>query len=213
VKQIRVLLADDHALIRSGIRALLERASDIQIVAEAGDGEEALDLIGRYQPDVVLMDITMPKLDGVIVTGRVTKEFPSVRVIILSVHADEEYLRRALRSGASGYLDKSVGSVELEMAIRAVANGKTYLNLPPTSPEIVRSGSKGASLERLTPRQREVLQLIAEGRSTKEIALFLNVSVKTVETHRTQLMDRLGIHDTAGLVRFAIKAGIIRLEN
>jgi DNA-binding NarL/FixJ family response regulator len=213
VKQIRVLIADDHPLIRSGIRALLEKASDIQIVAEARDGAEALRLIGQYQPDVVLMDIIMPEPNGLEVTARVRKEFSGVRVIILSVHAEEEYVRRALRSGASGYLTKSVRSTELEMAIQAVANGKTYLQLPLAIAETLRRDGKGPSLGRLTPRQREVLQLIVEGRSTKGIAMSLNVSVKTVETHRTQLMERLSIHDTAGLVRYAIKAGIIRLED
>lgn len=191
---------------------MLERVSDIQIVAEASDGDEALHLIVQYQPDVVLMDISMPKLDGFEVTRRVTTDFPNLRVIMLSVHSDEEYVLRALSSGATGYLSKNVSSEELELAIKAVANGKTYLNLPPTILEMLRTGGD-RSLAQLTPRQREVLQLIAQGVSTKGIALALNVSAKTVESHRAQLMERLGIYQTAGLVRYAIKAGLIRMDD
>jgi DNA-binding NarL/FixJ family response regulator len=212
VKQIRVLIAGDDALIRIGVRACLERASYIRIVAEANDGEQALKLIGQHQPDVVLIDITRSELDGFQVTERITKEFPSVRVIIVSVHVDEKYVRRALRSGAIGYLGKSVNPEELEVAIKAAADGKTYLNLPLATVERLRREIEAPSLDLLTPRQREVLRFIVEGHSTKAIALSLKISFKTVESHRKQLMDRLGIHDTAGLVRYAIKAGIIRLE-
>jgi DNA-binding NarL/FixJ family response regulator len=191
---------------------LLEKVSDIQIVAEAGDGKEALRLIEQYQPDVALIDITMPKPDGFAVTEHVTREFPSVRVVILTEHAEEEYVRRAFQAGASGYLTKSVGSGELELAIKTVANGKTYLSPPFAIAELL-SAKHTPLPQRLTPRQGEVLRLIAQGQSTKGIALSLNVSVKTVETHRAQLMERLGIHDTAGLVRYAIKTGIIRLND
>jgi DNA-binding NarL/FixJ family response regulator len=213
VKQIRVLIADDHPLIRSGIRALLENARDIEIVAEAENGAEALKLAAEYKPDVVLMDIKMPELDGLEVTARMHEEFPEVRVIILSVHVEEEYVRRALRCGATGYLTKSARSVELELAIRAVAKGQTFIDLPLAVAEILRSDGKGPSLGSLTRRQREIFQLIVEGHSIKGIAMSLNLSVKTVETHRAQLMERLSIHDTAGLVRYALKAGLIKLED
>jgi DNA-binding NarL/FixJ family response regulator len=216
VKPIRVLLADDHTLVRNGIRALLERVPEVQIVAEASDGREALRLIEGHQPDVALIDIAMPKLHGLEVALRVAKDFPKVRVIILSMYAGEEYVWQALRSGATGYLLKSANTIDLEQAIKVVARGETYFSPPMTKQVIMdyeqRTDGKATLLERLTPRQREVLQLIAEGQTTKAIAQMLNVSVKTVETHRAQLMERLGIHDVAGLVRYAIRVGLVNLE-
>jgi DNA-binding NarL/FixJ family response regulator len=213
VKQIRVLLADDHPLVRSGIRSVLDRISRIQVVAEAGDGHEALRLIEEYQPDVVLMDIAMPGLNGLQATARITKEFPNVRVIILSMHLNDEYVSRALISGAAGYLVKTSSASQLEQAIEVVASGNTYLSLPADiADRVLRKSAEKNLLERLTPRQREVLSLIAEGCSAKTIALRLNISVKTVETHRAELMNRLDIHDIASLVRYAIKAGIVSLE-
>jgi DNA-binding NarL/FixJ family response regulator len=216
VKPIRVLLADDHTLVRSGIRALLERVPEIRIVAEADDGREAMRLIKEHQPDVALMDIVMPGLNGLEVAARVAKDFPNVRVIILSMYASEEYVWRALRSGAAGYLLKGANSTDLEQAVKAVERGETYLS-PPISQQVIkdyvqRTGGEGTIFERLTPRQREVLQLIAEGHTTKVIAQILEISVKTVETHRAQLMDRLGIYDVAGLVRYAIRFKLVRLE-
>ncbi len=216
MKPIRVLLADDHTLVRAGFRALLQSLPDIQVVAEADDGREALRLIEEHQPDVVLMDIAMPGLNGLEVVARVTEEFPYVRVIILSVHASEEYVLRALRTGAAGYLLKNARAEELEFAISSVTRGDTYLS-PAVSKHVAayvqRVGEETSfSLERLTPRQREVLQLIAEGHTTQEIARLLNVSVKTVEKHRMQLMERLDIHDIAGLVRYAIRVGLVVLE-
>lgn len=216
MKPIRVLLADDHTLVRSGIRALLERVPEIRIVAEADDGREAMRLIKEHQPDVALMDIVMPGLNGLEVAARVAKDFPNVRVIILSMYASEEYVWRALRSGAAGYLLKGANSTDLEQAVKAVERGETYLS-PPISQQVIkdyvqRTGGEGTIFERLTPRQREVLQLIAEGHTTKVIAQILEISVKTVETHRAQLMDRLGIYDVAGLVRYAIRFKLVRLE-
>jgi DNA-binding NarL/FixJ family response regulator len=212
---IRVLLAEDHTLIRAGIRALLEHLAGVQVVAEAGDGREALRLIEMHKPDVALVDIAMPGLNGLEVTARAAKDFPNVRVIILSMHANEEYVLQALRVGAGGYLLKDAGTSELELALRAVVHGETYLS-PAVSKHVVadyvrRVGAEEQPrlLDQLTARQREVLQLIAEGRTTQEIANLLNVSVKTIETHRTQLMQRLDIHDIAGLVRYAIRMGII----
>jgi DNA-binding NarL/FixJ family response regulator len=216
MKPICVLLAEDHALVRAGFRALLENLPGIQVVAEAGDGREALRLIETHRPNVVLMDITMPGLNGLEAAARVASEFPYVHVIILSMHANEEYVLQALRAGAAGYLLKDADPAELEMAVTAVARGETYLS-PPVSKRVIadyvrRVGDESSSLVRLTPRQREVLQLITEGHTTREIARILDVSVKTVETHRTQLMERLDIHDIAGLVRYAIGVGLVSLE-
>jgi DNA-binding NarL/FixJ family response regulator len=216
MKSIRVLLADDHTLVRAGIRSLVQALSGIQVVAEAGDGRETLSLIETHQPDVALLDIAMPGLNGLEVAAQVADNFPFVRVIILSMHATEEYVLRALRAGASGYLLKDADTSELELAIKAVTRGETYLS-PAVSKHVTeyvrRVGEEAPStLERLTPRQREVLQLVAEGYTTQEIARMLNLSVKTVETHRTQLMERLDIHDIAGLVRYAVREGLVILE-
>lgn len=218
---IRVLLAEDHDLVRAGFRALLQSLPDMDVVAEAGDGREAMRLIERYQPDVVLMDVAMPKLNGLEAAARVAKERPHVRVIILSMHAVEEYVLQAIRAGAAGYLLKDASIDELERAIRAVARGETYLS-PEVSKFVTdyvrRTGSapgkheEAGPFERLTPRQREVLQLIAEGHTTRQIAQTLSIRVKTVETHRAQLMDRLDIHDIAGLVRYAIRVGLVSPE-
>lgn len=210
---IRVLLADDHTLVRAGIHALLQGLHGIEVVAEAADGREALRLIGACRPDVALLDVAMPGLNGLEVASRTAKESPQVRVLILSMHANEEYVLQALRAGAAGYLLKGADIAELELAIRAVMRGETYLT-PAVSKRVVedyvrRVGAETGPLDPLTPRQRETLQLIAEGHSTKEIAHMLSISVKTVETHRTQLMERLGIYDLAGLVRYAIRAGLV----
>lgn len=214
VKQIRILIADDRALIRGGIRAQLDRVPEFQIVAEASDGAEALRLIKQHQPDVALIEGAMSRLNGFDVTARARKECPGVQVIVLSTHADEECLRQALGGGAAGYLTMTVSAAELELAIKTVANGKTHISPSATKlmVDFVQCRAGNETLERLTPRQREVLKLIAEGNSTKQIALALKISVKTVETHRMLLADRLDIHHTAGLVRYAIKAGLVQLE-
>jgi DNA-binding NarL/FixJ family response regulator len=216
MQPIRVLIADDHALVRAGIRALLQSIAGFEVVGEAADGRDALSLIKAQHPDLVLMDTSMPGLNGVEAAARVTKDFPKVRVLMLSAHADEEYVRQALRAGAAGYLLKDAGTAELELAIRAVARGETYLS-PSVSKHVIadylrRAGTEFGSLELLTARQREVLQLIAEGYTTKEIARTLHISDKTVETHRMQLMDRLDIHDVAGLVRYAIRVGLVKSD-
>ena len=217
---IRVVLADDHTLVRAGLRALLESMPGIQVVAEASDGHEALDLIRTHQPDVVLMDIAMPDLNGLEATGRVVQEFPRVSVLILSMHTNEEYVMQALHAGAAGYLLKTAVTTELELAVRAVARGETYLS-PAISKQVIadylrrvrsnedRPTHASSPYQLLTPRQREILQLIAEGHTTKAIAQRLQVSVKTAETHRTQLMQRLDIHDVAGLVRYAMRIGLL----
>lgn len=210
---IRVLLADDHALVRAGFRALLEGLPGIQVVGEAGNGREALNLIQQTRPDVVLMDIAMSGLNGLEATARATRDNPHVRVIILSMHANEEYVLQALRAGAAGYLIKDADLAELELAVRAVARGETYLS-PAVSKHVIaeylrRTAGEPSPLSLLTPRQREILQLIAEGLTTKEIAHTLGISVKTVETHRAALMERLDIHDVPGLVRFAVRTGLV----
>jgi len=211
--EIRVLLADHHALIRGGIRALLEKLPELEILAEASDGPEALRLIRQHRPDVALIESAMSGLSGFEVTALVKKECPGVHVLVLSTYADEECLRQALDCGADGYLTMTASAAELELAIKTVANGQTYISSSATKllEDFIRGSHE--TLKGLTPRQREVLKLIAEGKSTKEIALALNISVKTVETHRMLLTDRLDIHRTAGLVRYAIKAGLIRLED
>lgn len=195
---------------------MLERVPEVQIVAEANDGREAIRLIEGHQPDVALIDIVMPGLNGLEVAARVAKDFPNVRIIILSMYESEEYVWRALRSGAAGYLLKGASATDLEHAVKAVGRGETYLS-PPITEQVIRDyvqrvGDEENIFERLTPRQREVLQLIAEGHTTKAIARILEISVKTVETHRAQLMERLGIYDIAGLVRYAVRIKLVKLE-
>ena len=210
---MRILLADDHALVRAGIRSLLEKMPGVEVVGEASNGREAIELIRVQRPDLVLMDIAMKELGGLEALPRITKNFPSVKVIILSAHANEEYVIRALRSGAAGYMLKDAATLELELAINSVKHGKTYLS-PSISRTVIdsyleRVGSLSSPIEQLTARQREILQLIAEGKNTKEIAGTLDISVKTVEAHRLQLMARLNIHDVPGLVRYAIRSGLV----
>jgi DNA-binding NarL/FixJ family response regulator len=212
----RVLLADDHALVRAGIRSLLEKMPGVEVVAEASTGREALEMVKAKLPSLVLMDIAMAELGGLEALPRITKDFPDVKVVILSAHANEEYVIRALRSGAAGYMLKDAATAELELAIRSVTEDKTYLS-PSISRTVIdsyleRVGGRLSPLEQLTPRQREILRSIAEGRNTKEIASDLDISVKTVESHRLQLMERLNIHDIPGLVRYAIRNGLVSLE-
>ena len=214
---VRVLLADDHTLVRAGIRALLEKLPGVTVVGEAGDGREVLNLLRAQAADVVLMDIAMPGLNGLDAAERIAREFPDIRVIMLSMHSNEEYVLRALRSGVAAYLLKKAATAELETALHQVMRGETYL-----SREIAAQARKPfpfyeilgrkSPLEQLTWRQREVLQLIAEGRNTKQIAAILKVSPKTVEYHRMKLMDCLNVHDIPGLVRFAFRVGLIPEE-
>ena len=212
----RVLLADDHALVRAGIRALMEKIPNVEVVGEAGTGRKALELVRSTLPNIVLMDIAMTELGGLEALPRITKDFPSVNVIILSAHANEEYVIRALREGASGYMLKDSATTELELAINSVIHGKAYLS-PSISRTVIddylqRVSGAVSPLEQLTSRQREILQLIAEGKNTKQIAAELDISIKTVESHRLQLMDRLDIHDIPGLVRYAIRNGLVSAE-
>jgi DNA-binding NarL/FixJ family response regulator len=217
MKAICVLLADDHTLIRAGIRGLLQGLDGVEVIGEAGDGHEALQLAQTLHPDIVLLDIGMPALNGLEVAARLTKLDPAMRVVILSMHISEEYVLQALRAGAAGYLLKGSAVAELELAIRAVARGDIYLS-PAVSRSVVdeyvrRTGGEADPLAALTPRQREVLQLVAEGHSSKDIAQQLGLSYRTIETHRNQLMKRLDIHDLTGLVRFAVRVGIVESES
>ncbi len=210
---MRLILADDHTLVRAGIRSLLEAIPEVDVIAEASDGHGALELIEKHRPELALLDVTMPGLNGLEVAERARKSSPSTRTLVLSMHAGEEYVARALRVGVAGYLLKDAAAAELEIAIRAIAGGNRYLS-PAISTQVVdgflRASEPAADpLAGLTARQRETLQMIAEGRSTRQIAETLGVSVKTVETHRAQLMDRLDIHDLAGLVRFAVRVGLV----
>lgn len=208
-----IVLADDHELVRAGIRSILETFPSVRVEAEAGDGKEALDLARRLEPDILLLDITLPGLNGLEVAARIRKLGLGTRVLMLSMHSGPEYVARAIQSGAAGYLVKDSAVDELAAALESVLAGRRYLS-DALDREVIqgflRSGESALEeLAVLTPRQREILQLIAEGSSTRDIAERLHVSVKTVETHRAQLMSRLGIHDVPGLVRFAIRTGMI----
>lgn len=214
---IRVLLADDHALVLAGIRALVEELGDTEIVAEASNGREAVALTKQHLPDLVIMDISMKELNGIEATAQIMADVPSTRVLILSMHTTEDFVRRALKAGASGYLVKDSAPLDLKMAIAAILRDELYLS-PRISRHVISGFLHGqphqdeSSMDALTARQREILQMIAEGKSTKEIAFQLNVSVKTVETHRAALMERLDIHDIAGLVLYAVRQGLISVD-
>lgn len=217
MKRIRVLLADDHTLVRAGIRSLLETIENLEVVAESGDGLEAFELIARHRPDVALLDIGMPGMNGIEVARQSVRASPKTKVVILSMYDDKVHVTQAIRAGVAGYLLKGAAVAELPLAIKAVMAGETYLT-PKVSRHLVDGflhdeGSEADPLEGLPRRQREILQLIAEGRSTKEIAGLFEVSVKTIETHRARLMERLDIHDVPGLVRFAIRVGLVSSES
>jgi DNA-binding NarL/FixJ family response regulator len=217
MKTIRVILADDHTLVRAGIRALLEKMPAVEVVGEASDGREVLHLVKAQTPDVVLMDIGMPGLNGLEATTRLVREFPRVRVIILSMYQTDEYVWRALKVGASAYLLKKSAVAELQMALQRVVRNEIYLSrdiskrLRKEFPLHEITEVKGP-LEKLNERQREVLQLIAEGQNTKEIAGILKVSPKTIEYHRKKLMDAVNVYDIPGLVRLALRTGLVMHE-
>lgn len=213
----RVVLADDHALVRAGLCMLLESIPEVEVVGQADDGLQVLDMASLLQPDLVLMDIGMPGLSGLEATARLSKSWPEMRVMILSMHQNEEYVRQALRHGAAGYLLKDSAPLELQLAIDAVLGGVTYLSAAiykgVMSDYVQRLRSGEQPRGQLTPRQTEVLKHIAEGLGTKEIARRLQLSVKTVETHRSQLMRELDIREVTGLVRYALRAGLISLDS
>ena len=218
MKPLRVLLADDHTLMRAGLRKLVEGIQGFQVIAEASDGRETVRLAREREPDIVLLDISMPGLNGLDATALIVKAVPATRVVVLSMHTTEGYVLAALRAGAVGYVVKDAAVDELERALRAVGSGQGWL-----SPVVSRylfddylrlaasreDAPSAVGNELLTPRQREILQLVAEGCTTRDIAERLCVSLRTVETHRAQLMERLNIHDVAGLTRFAIRSGLV----
>ncbi|ACB74117.1 response regulator [Opitutus terrae] len=215
---LKIVLADDHALVRAGIRTLLEKLPGVTIVGEAGDGRETVTLVHTFAPDIAIMDITMPGLNGFDATARIAREHPRTKVLILSMHTAEDYVLQALRAGATGYLLKDAATAELQLALNAVRKGETYLS-PSISKSVLarfrqqEQDPRAEPTKALTPRMREIVQLIAEGRSTKEIAFLLNLSVKTIETHRMHLMARLGLHDVAGVVRYALRTGLISADH
>ncbi len=214
---IRILLADDHKITRQGLRSLLEKQPDMEVVAEAEEGRTAVRLVRELVPNVVIMDVSMPDLNGMEATRRIVAEFPNVKIIALSMHSDSLFVTEMLRSGASGYLLKDCAFEELERAIRTVMANKTYLS-PSISGVVVDdylhrlSKADFSNSEVLSDREREVLQLVAEGKSTKQIALKLHISTKTVETHRRQIMNKLDIHTVAELTKYAIRKGLTSLE-
>jgi DNA-binding NarL/FixJ family response regulator len=212
---LRVLIVDDHPLMRAGIRNLLENTFQNVDILEAVDGLDALELATQSRPDIVLMDISMPGLNGIEAARRMTSVVPGCRVIMLSMHQDEQRVVESIRAGAAGYVTKDAAVAEVATAIDRVMRGEVFIssNAPNTVTRILASNSTGTSpLSLLTIRQREILQLIAEGRSTKDIGYRLSLSAKTVETHRRLLMERLGIHDVASLARFAVRAGLVSAE-
>jgi DNA-binding NarL/FixJ family response regulator len=214
MKPIRILLADDHELLRAGLRSLLNDIDGFEVVGQAANGREALALVEELCPDIVLMDILMPEMNGLDATARLVSRFPNLRVIILSMNSSEEYVLQAMRAGAAGYLLKNIGPTEMKKALRVVARGEKHITSAVAAHLIagLLEGGEATSLERLTPRQREVLQLVAEGNTSKKIAKKLGIGVKTADAHRGELMKALGIHDTAGLVRYAIRMGVISAD-
>ncbi|HEY1755779.1 MAG TPA: response regulator transcription factor [Bryobacteraceae bacterium] len=207
---IRILLADDHALVRQGFRMILEAQPDMEIVGQAGNGREAVELAEKLHPDVVVMDVAMPELNGTEATRRLAASTPRTRVLALSMHKDSVYVREILRAGARGYLLKDSGDTDLVAAVRAIAKGEGYIS-PAVSDAVLSDYRKHVTdpLDLLTGREREVLQSIAEGKTNKEIATALNLSVYTVEAHRGRIMEKLNLHSTGELVRFALRNGLI----
>ena len=210
MKRIRILLADDHALVRQGFRMILGAQPDMEIVGEAGNGREALELAEKLTPDIVVMDVAMPELNGIEATRRLFAANPHIRVIALSMHKDSVYVREILRAGARGYLLKDSGADDLVKAIRAVAGGESYLS-PAVSNAVLDDYRKHVTnpIDLLTSREREVLQMLAEGKTNKEIAVVLNLSVYTVDAHRGRIMEKLNLHSINELVRFALRNGLI----
>src|SRR4051794_28764861 len=212
---IRILLADDHTVMRSGLRVLLERQPGFQVIGEAGDGRQAIELAETHAPNVAVIDIAMPNLNGIEATRQITAKYPGIAVVILSMHSDESYVLRALKSGARGYLLKDSPEADLINAIRAVHDGKAFFS-PAISKMLVEDymrqlQQRGAedSYELLTSREREVLQLLAEGKSNKEAATALGLSLHTVETHRSNILEKLNLHGTPELILYAVRKGVI----
>ena len=217
MRKIKVVVADDHTILRQGIKALLDNQEGIEVVGEAKDGREAIKTIEELSPDVILMDIAMPGLNGLEATRRIKKKFPKVKVVVLTMHANEEYIFQILNAGADGYLVKETAFQDLISAINAVHKGEAFMS-PSISKKVMTDyiqraqGEEKVGFDTLTTREREILQLVAEGNSNKKIAEALFISPKTVETHRAHIMDKLNIHDRAGLIKYAIRKGMINLD-
>jgi DNA-binding NarL/FixJ family response regulator len=209
-KKIRILLADDHAVVRQGFRMILGAQADMEIIGEAGNGREAVSMSEQLHPDVVVMDVAMPELNGIEATRRIMEQAPHTRILALSMHKDSVYVREILRAGARGYLLKDSIDVDLLAAVRAVGRGEGYLS-PAVSDTVLSDYRKHVTdpLDLLSSREREVLQLIAEGKTNKDIATALNLSVYTVDAHRGRIMEKLNLHSTSELVRFAVRKGLI----
>ncbi len=209
---IRVVIADDHTIVREGLRALLSSEADITVVGEASDGHDALQEVRRTQPDVIVMDLGMPRLNGVDAAQQIRNEHPKTQVVVLSMHGSEEFVRPAIRAGAAGYLVKGSGLSDLVAAIRAVHRGEAFFSPSITRLVLDRSAilAESPRPDELTNREREVLQLIAEGNSSADVARLLSLSVKTVESHRSHIMDKVGVRNVAGLVRHAVRLGLVR---
>lgn len=214
---IRVLIADDHAILREGLRALLKTAGDVEVVGEAGDGESAIAEAARLRPDVVLMDVSMPGLGGLEATLQIRKDHPEMRIVVLTQYEDREYLRRFLQAGVAGYLLKKTAGADLVSAIRAAARGGLVLD-PALAKDALQEQPLDTSQPRedpydlLTDREKQVLKLVAEGRSNKEVAELLDISVKTAMSHREHIMDKLDLHNRTDLVKFALKRGVVRID-
>lgn len=215
---IKVLIAEDHTLVRTGIKLIIEQMTDYEVVAEASDGAQAVELAIKLQPQIVLMDIAMPRLNGLEATARILRDCENTKIIILSMHANEQYVLRALQAGAGGYLLKKSATEEIALAFQAVMNNETYLS-PPIADVVVRdmllkreNQPERTQFESLTTREREIIQLVAEGLTNQEIADHLSLSVHTVRTHRGNLMEKLGLHSQSEVTRYAIQVGIIQAE-
>lgn len=210
---LRILLADDHTLVRQGLRKMLEERPDWQVIAEAGDGREAVRLAEEHRPDVAIIDVAMPLLNGVETTRQIVKRAPHVRVLVLSMHADEAYVTQILKAGATGYLLKDSADVDLMKAVLAVARGESFFS-PAVAKlmlnDYVHPRADGDRYELLSEREREVFQLIAEGKTNKEIAALLFISLSTVETHRARIMEKLDVHSAAEIVLYAVRRGVVR---
>lgn len=215
MKKLKILLADDHGVVRKGLRFLLETEPDLEVIGEAADGRQAVDMTGELHPDVVVMDIAMPRLNGIDATGQIVRQHPEVGVIMLSMYSDEEYLVRTLTAGAKGYLLKDSAETDLVRAVHSVSDGKPFFS-PAIAKTLLedyvrRLQQRGLSdsYDLLSDREKEVLQLLAEGKTNKEVATVLNLSTHTVETHRTHIMQKLSLHNTAEIVLYAVRKKII----
>jgi DNA-binding NarL/FixJ family response regulator len=215
---IRVLVADDHAIVREGLGIMLGNQPDMEVVGLATNGREAIRMVDQYQPDVAVMDISMPELNGIEAISQMLPRHPNIKVIVLSIHETKPYVYRALKAGAKGYLIKETAGLEVVDAVREVYRGERYLSqriadlLTDISFRSLENSGETSPLEQLSPREREILQLVAEGKTSQEIAQRLSISSKTVDTYRSRLMHKIGVEDVAGLVKFAIQHGVISLD-